>query len=607
MSTFLRILKYGRPYGKGLPFYIISTVLHSFFSVLNISMLIPLFQVLFEDKEVITPVEPTFSWSVTYLKALFYFRFEETIFLEGKLAALYFVTGLILTSFLLSNVFSIWSAYLIAKIRVRVISNFRKEAFDRTSKFDLSYFTATKKGDVVTRITTDIQQVEGTVVGVLKALIKEPLLIVGFFFVLFNISVELTLYTMAIIPLSGTAISYLTKRLRRRARLGQAALANITAILDEALTGIRIIKAFDARKYMLQSFNEEVDRYSRHNVRMSIKQSMAQPVSEFFGVLVMSVILLIGGSLVLTDASTLTGPSFVGFLVVFSQILNPAKSFSKAIGNIQKGLVSAERVFELIDAEPKIANKPNALTVNTDFSKFQFDQVSFGYEDQLVIEHIDFALEKGKVVALVGPSGGGKSTIADLLPRFYDPRMGKVTLDGEDLRNLNLNQLRRLMGIVAQESILFHDTIARNIAFGKPEAKEEEIWEAAEKANAAEFIRKLPNGLQEVIGERGLKLSGGQRQRISIARAILRNPPVLILDEATSALDSQSEALVQEAIFRVMEDRTTLVIAHRLSTIRKANLILVVAEGKIVEQGQHEELSKAGGLYQTLLQTQSFD
>ena len=607
MSTFLRILRYGRPYGKGLPLYIVSTVLHSFFSVINISMLIPLFQILFEEKEVGAPTEPVFSWSFAYLKDLFYFRFEETIFLEGKLAALYFVTGLIIASFLFSNVFSILSAYLIAKIRVRVISNFRKEAFDRTSKFDLSYFTSTKKGDVVTRITTDIQQVEGTVVGVLKALVKEPLLIIGFFFVLFNISVELTLYTMAIIPLSGGAISYLTKRLRRRARLGQAALANITAILDEALTGIRIIKAFDARKYILQSFNEEVDRYSRHNVRMSIKQSMAHPVSEFFGVLVLSAILLIGGSLVLTDSSSLTGASFVGFLVIFSQILNPAKSFSKAIGNIQKGLVSAERVFELIDAEPKISNKPDAKSIAAPFSKFQFEQVAFGYEDNLVIEDIDFTLEKGQVVALVGPSGGGKSTIADLLPRFYDPKAGKVSVDGIDLRDLDLNELRRLMGIVTQESILFHDTIARNIAFGKPDASEEEIWEAAEKANAADFIKKLPEGVNEMIGERGLKLSGGQRQRISIARAILRNPPVLILDEATSALDSQAETLVQEAIFRVMQDRTTLVIAHRLSTIRKADLILVVADGKIVERGKHEDLSSTGGLYQTLLQTQSFD
>ncbi len=584
-----------------------STVAHTLFSVLNISIMIPVLQILFEESTIVVSQKPDWEVSLQYLKELFYFHFGTVVQDQGKTSALYFVTTILVVSFLLSNVFGILLAVLTAKVRIRVISKLREEAFEKVSRFDLSYFTVQKKGDLVARITTDIQQVESTVVGALKALIKEPILIAGYFIVLFRLSPELTLYSLAIIPLSGGTISYLTKRLRRRARLTQAALSQITSTLDEAITGMRIIKAFDARRYVADKFNLEVLKYARHNFRMSLRQSFARPVSEFFGVMIMAVILLIGGTIVLSSDGNLTGSMFLGFLIVFSQILNPAKSFSTAISNIQRGLVSAERVFDLIDSEPRIYNRPGAKVITSITQGLRFEDVSFAYEDKAVLKRVSFEIKKGEIVALVGPSGGGKSTIADLIPRFYDPVSGSIELDGTDLRQLDLNALRTLMGIVTQESILFHDTIFKNIAFGKPEASLEEVVEAAKVANALEFIESLPSGFDTMIGERGTKLSGGQRQRLSIARAVLKNPPLLILDEATSALDSQSETLVQEAIFKLMANRTSLVIAHRLSTIKQADQILVVQEGSLVEQGNHDSLIKHGGLYQNLIEMQSFD
>lgn len=607
MRTFLRILSYGKPYSRTLPQYIVVTFLHTIFSVVNISILIPIFQVLFEEQTITVTQEPNFNFSIGYFQELFYFHFGNVILQEGRLAALYFVTGVVVASFLMSNLFGVLSDLITAMVRIKVISNLRTAAFEKVSRFDMSYFTAQRKGDLVSRITTDVQQIESTVVGALKALIKEPLLIIGYFVVLFRMSVELTLYTLAIIPLSGASISYITKRLRHKARMAQGALADMTSNLDETISGIRIVKAFAARTYVVRKFREEVDKYARHNFKMSVRHSFAHPISQFFGVLVLALILLIGGSMVLTADPTLSGSTFIGFLVIFSQVLNPAKSFSNAISNIQRGLVSAERIFELVDATPKIENKANARPVDGFSKGFSFENVSFSYDQKPVLTNISFEIPKGKIIALVGPSGAGKSTIADLLPRFYDVSEGSIHLDGINIKDLDLDGLRRLMGVVTQESILFHDTVFKNIAFGKPEATLEEVQAAAKVANAFEFIEELESGFETVIGERGTKLSGGQRQRISIARAVLKNPPILVLDEATSSLDSKSEKLVQDAIFRLMENRTTLVIAHRLSTIQKASEILVVEGGKIVQRGIHENLMLEDGLYRHLTEMQSFD
>ncbi|MDW3196352.1 MAG: ABC transporter ATP-binding protein [Cytophagales bacterium] len=606
MRTFLRVIQYGRPFDRRIPLYLLATLGNTIFSVVNISVLIPIIQLLFDEEASPVTTLPSFAFSIGYFQDLFYFYFNQLILESGKIQALYFVCAVLVASFFFSNFFGISAALLQAKVRIRLISNLRKDVFERVSRFDISYFTAYRKGDVISRVTVDMQQVESAVINLFKVFLKEPLMIIAYFVALLTISPKLTLYTLAIIPLSGVAISYLTKKLRKRARLSQDALGGLSSILDEVLSGIRIVKAFAARNYVVDRFNDTVDHYAKHTYKLTVRQSFARPVSEFLGVSFMSLIIIIGGTMVLNEADPLPASSFIGFLVVFSQIITPAKSISNAISGIQRGLVSAERVFELTDSTTKIHNKPDAIQVQHLAQGFSFKKVSFSYEDSMVLHQLNFEINKGKVVALVGPSGGGKSTIADLVPRFYDPIDGEILLDGMNLKDYNLDSLRGMMGIVSQESILFNDTIRNNIAFGKPDASLEKVIKVAQLANAHGFIEEMEAGYDTNIGERGEKLSGGQKQRISIARALLKNPPFLILDEATSALDSASERLVQDALFNLMKDRTTLVIAHRLSTIQSADTILVINEGRIAQMGSHEELVSQEGLYKKLIEMQSF-
>lgn len=606
MQTFLRVLQYGRPFDRRLPLYLLATFGNTVFSVVNISVMIPIIKLLFDESSPEVGSLPEFSFSIDYFQDLFYFHFNQLIQESGKMPALYFVCVVLICSFFFSNFFGISAALLQAKIRIRLISKLRKEVFEKVSRFDISYFTSYRKGDVISRVTVDVQQVESAIVNLFKVFVKEPLMIIAYFVALLTISPQLTLYALAIIPLTGGAISYLTKKLRKRARLSQDALGGLSSILDEVLSGIRIVKAFAARNYVVNRFNGTVDQYAKHTYKLTIRQSFARPVSEFLGVSFMSLILIIGGAMVLSTEDPLPASSFIGFLVVFSQIITPAKSISNAISGIQRGLVSAERVFELTDSSTKIKNKSDAIEVEYIKEGVVFKNVSFSYEEAMVLHDVDFQIEKGKVVALVGPSGGGKSTIADLVPRFYDPAEGEILLDDVNLKDYNIDALRSMMGIVSQESILFNDSIRNNIAFGKPEASMEEVTEAAKLANAHEFIEQMEAGYETIIGERGEKLSGGQKQRISIARALLKNPPFLILDEATSALDSESERLVQDALYHLMKDRTTLVIAHRLSTIQSAHTILVIDQGHIVQKGSHEELVSQDGLYKKLTEMQSF-
>ncbi|GMQ26886.1 ABC transporter ATP-binding protein [Algoriphagus sp. oki45] len=609
MNTYFRILSYARPFGRFVPIYIFYAFLAIVFGLLNFTLLKPLFDVIFEQ------VEPAslekyrslgpFSLSVDYFTSLFYHRFLLVQDAYGKFGTLVFVCIIIVISVFLSNLFTYLSGVVLAKVRATVIRGMRMDIFQKVNRLHLGYFSNERKGDLMSKMTNDVQEVENTIVQSLRVVFREPATIILYFAVLFFMSVKLTLFTILIIPISGAIIGGITKRLKKRAIQSQQSLGRIVNILDETLGGMRVIKAFNAERFTEDKFDGENDYYSRVNVSMARKNELASPISQFLGVSVVAGILVYGGSLVLSGESSLSASDFITYIIIFTQVLNPAKEISRAVSSIQRGIASAERIFEVVDT-PELINSPaNPKKLKTFEKEIEFHEVSFAYQDQLVLEKISFRLEKGKTIALVGPSGGGKSTLADLVPRFYDPTSGQITLDGTDIREYSTSELRNLMGIVTQESILFNDTVYNNIAFGIEEATEEQVIAAAQIANAHSFISQLENGYQTNIGDRGSKLSGGQRQRLSIARAVLKNPPILILDEATSALDSESEQLVQEALTKLMTNRTTLVIAHRLSTIQHADEILVIEKGKIVQQGTHIELMQREGLYQKLSSIQS--
>jgi subfamily B ATP-binding cassette protein MsbA len=609
MNTYLRILSYARPYGKFVPTYVIYALLSIIFGLLNFTLLKPLFDVIFEQVDPAKLLEfsdkPTFEFSIGYFSHLFNYYFLHVAETYGKMGTLLYVCVIIVISVFLANLFTYLSGVVLAKVKAIVIKKMRMDIFERVSGLQIAYFSDERKGDLLSKMTNDVQEVENTIVQSLRVVFREPATIIIYFAVLFLMSVKLTLFTILIIPISGAIIGGITRRLRKTAIQSQESLGRIVNILDETLSGMRVIKAFNAEWFMKNRFDRETDFYADVNVNMARKNELASPISQFLGVSVVAGILVYGGGLVLSGDSDLGASDFITYIIIFTQVLNPAKEISRAMSNIQRGIASAERVFTVIDTPSKI-NSPKEPVRLTGFkNSIEFQNVNFAYEETNVLSTINFTLSKGKTIALVGPSGGGKSTLADLLPRFYDPSGGQILLDGVDIRNLSLGDLRSLMGIVTQESILFNDTVFNNIAFGINDASLDTVIEAAKIANAHEFISKLENGYETSIGERGSKLSGGQKQRLSIARAVLKNPPILILDEATSALDSESELLVQEALTKLMANRTTLVIAHRLSTIQHADEILVIEQGQIVQRGTHPELSRITGLYQKLSSIQS--
>jgi subfamily B ATP-binding cassette protein MsbA len=609
MKTYLRILAYAKPYGRFFPVYIVYTLLAIIFGLLNFTLLKPLFDVIFEQAGPLTMDKyldkPDFSLSIGYMLDLFNYYFVQIATEFGKFGTLVYVCIIIVISVFLANLFTYLSGLVLAKVRAEVIKKMRLNIFDQVSQMHIGYFSNERKGDLISKMTNDIQEVENSIVQSLRVVFREPVTIILYFSVLFFMSPKLTLFTILIIPISGAIIGGITKRLKKTAIQSQESLGRIVNILDETIGGMRVIKAFGARKFVVDKFDKETDFYSDVNISMARKNELASPISQFLGVSVVAGILVYGGNLVLNNNSDLSASDFITYIIIFTQVLNPAKEISRAASSIQRGLASADRIFKIIDTESEIQNKPNPILTKEFKNAIEFNQVSFRYEKDDVLKHIDFRLEKGKTIALVGTSGGGKSTISDLLPRFYDPTEGKVTLDGIDLREIEISHLRQMMGIVTQESILFNDTVFDNIAFGLEGVSEEKVIAAAKIANAHEFILQMENGYQTFIGERGSKLSGGQRQRLSIARAVLKNPPILILDEATSALDSESEKLVQEALTKLMANRTTLVIAHRLSTIQHADEILVIHQGEIVQRGHHRELMLEEGLYKKLSTMQS--
>lgn len=586
--------------------FLVTSLLASLFGVLNFTLIIPLLKVLFDQ---VSPAEvtallskpaPTLSFD-TSITDVFQYYFARFFQQSGKVGALQFVCGIIVASVLLSNLFKYLSVRQLEGFKSRMVARLRESVFDRAVRLHLGYFSNERKGNLIARIMTDVQEVEGSIANTLSAASKEFFLLIAYVGGLFAISTKLTLFALLVIPVSGLFISTLVRRMKRDAQDGQQRLASILSILDETFGGMRVVKGFNAEGFVLDKFRTENNGYRDAVRSLANRRELASPFSETMGVTVVAGILLYGGSLVLSGQSELSASAFIGYLALFSQVTRPAKEISNAFSGAQRGIASGERVLELIDAPQAVADRPTAQAINSFERAIEVQQVSFAYENDIrVLTDVNFTLEKGKTIALVGSSGGGKSTIADLIPRFYDPTEGAIRIDGRDLRDVTTASLRGLMGIVTQESILFNDTIFNNIAFGS-DATPEAVEQAARIANAHDFIMQQPNGYQTTIGDRGSRLSGGQRQRISIARAVLKNPPILILDEATSALDTESEKLVQEALTRLMANRTTLVIAHRLSTIQHADEILVVHQGRIVERGNHAHLlSLDAGFYRRL-------
>ena len=608
MKTFRRILAFAKPYHKHFPQYFLFATLAIIFSLTNLALLEPLFSIIFENtKEGLDPVAAVGD-QMGFLDRLKSVLYEKLIYLRdtyGKSSSLIYVSVIIAISALLSNLFTYLSNVTMGVVRANVVQRIRTKVFKNTTNLHLNFFSGERKGDIMSRMTNDIQEIEVTLVSSIKVLFREPATIIIYVAFLLATSLQLTLFVLVFFPVMGFLISWIVKKLKKKAVLSQESLGRIVNLMDEVFSGMRIIKGFNAKDYVDDLFEKETLTYRKINISMARKNELASPVSQFLGIVVVASLLVYGGTLVLNEQGGLQAGELLAYIAVFSQIINPAKSISQSLSNIQRGIVSADRIFKLIDEQPKIENKPNATVLKGFNDKIEFRNVSFAYDKETVLKNINFTVEKGKTVALVGSSGGGKSTMADLIPRYFDPTDGEILIDGHPLTSVTAESLRALMGIVTQESILFNDTVFKNIAFAMPNAELEDVIQAAKIANAYDFIMDLEHGFETNIGERGGKLSGGQRQRLSIARAVMKNPPVLILDEATSALDSESEKLVQEALANLMRNRTSIVIAHRLSTIQHADEILVMQKGEIVERGNHQTLLQQNGVYNKLINMQS--
>ncbi|MDX2197121.1 MAG: ABC transporter ATP-binding protein [Cytophagales bacterium] len=604
MKAYIRLLLLTKPQWVRVYKYGLYATLNIIFGLINFTLLIPLLNILFGTLGNIKSAPanvPNFSFNLDYFKDLFNYYFQYVVSEYGKYEALVFVCIIVVLSVMFTNIFRYLASVEIEYYKQSIVKNIRNILYDKVLQLDTRFFNNERKGDLLTKFTNNINEIEGGVIATLAVFLKEPVSLITFFIVLVSISFKLTLFTLIVIPISGIIISSFTKKLKKYAREGSFSFGNILSILDETIVGNRIIKTFHSEGYMKQKFEKENDKFTHQMLKLNLKSELAGPISEFSGVLVVSFILLYGGYLVLHNQSELSASEFVTYIIIFSQVLRPAKAISSAVTGLQKGLAAAERLLELADEPIHIKNTQNPILIQTFERDIIFENVSFAYHTDKVLQNINFVLPKGKMIALAGPSGSGKSTISDLIPRLYDIQEGNIWIDGIDLQKVDIYALRQLIGVVSQDPILFHDNIYNNILFGNPSATSEDVMQAARIANAHDFITQTENGYQTIIGERGVKLSGGQRQRISIARAVLKNPPILILDEATSALDTESEKLVQDALDKLMKNRTSLVIAHRLSTIQKADNIIILKDGKIEESGTHDELiNLENGLYKRL-------
>lgn len=595
-----------RPYAGRRWQYLLFNILAAVFSVFSIGFLIPFLEVIFGSDGIIKPEPVDFSWNAEQVMLYLDFQLKDFIYQRGALNSLYFFSISIVAMFLLKNLFNYLSFFNMAFVRSGVVRDLRRSVYRKIVMLPVSFYSEERKGDIISKANNDVKEVEWGVVGSVEMLLKHPFYIISYLVSLFLLSWQMTLFAMLILPVSGYIISRLGKRLKSTAKLSQQKLGEVLNVIEETLSGLKVIKAFNAERRVNEGFDNKNDDHFRLMVKLHRKELAASPLSEFLASVVVAAILLFGGQLVLSEGVALDGKYFVGYIILFSQLITPAKALTEAFFRVQKASASLSRLGEVLDADVKIFEPDVPKHLESFEREIRYSDVSFAYGDEPVLKSINFSIAKGKTVALVGSSGGGKSTIADLLPRFHDVGSGSISLDEFDIREIPICELRELMGIVSQEPVLFNDSIRDNIRLGKPDASEEEVIKACEIANAWDFIQALDKGLETNIGDRGSKLSGGQRQRIAIARAVLNNPSILILDEATSALDTESETLVQKALEKLMQGRTVLVIAHRLSTIQHANEILVIDKGEIAERGNHEELVAKDGIYRKLYELQSF-
>lgn len=605
MNTYFRILRFGRPYGRYAVPYFICIILHTVFNTMTFAMLIPIIQTMFDANSMMQAVTtmPHFELSTEYAKAVMNYGLYKVAGAGYTIKDMLFMLAILTVVIVfLSNLFRYFAQRTLENLRIHTLQQIRDTMFDRVVRLQVGYFSNERKGDIISKITADVQVVQFCITSTFQIFFKEPFLLIGYFVLLIGISFHLTLFTLAVLPVIALCIGYIVKKLRRSATEGQEAFGDMVSLLDESLGAIKTVKGYNATNYIERKFRKLDGRYSDIMRSIARRQQLASPVSEFLGITSLSFILVYGGNMILNG--DLTAAAFIAYLGAFSQVTRPARAIADAFGNINQGIAAGERILKMMDTAPVITDKPDAKTLTEFREGIEFRGVSFSYEDRQVLNDISFTIPKGQTVALVGPSGGGKSTISDLIPRFYDPDAGAVLMDGMDLRDYKVESVREHMGIVAQETVLFNDTIAENIRMGNTEATDEQVEEAARVANAYDFIMATEHGFQTNIGDRGMKLSGGQRQRLSIARAVLRNPDILILDEATSALDTESERLVQESLSSLLNGRTSLVIAHRLSTIQHADKIIVIESGRIAEQGTHAELMALEGIYRKLIEMQ---
>ena len=604
----IKLLPFTKPYKSHIIWNVIFNILYAFFSTISMLTLLPMLEVLFGKTKIIQQ-EPIYSGIGNIMhfgKDYLYFQISELTKDNGPQFALLLVVSLVISTFLLKNIFNYLASYHIMHLKNGVLRDLRKKMFAKIIELPISYYSEKRKGDVMARMLGDVNEVQNSFFSILELIVKEPLTIVFALITMFAISIKLTLFVLVFIPVSGLIISKIGKNLKSKSLQAQNESGFLISIVEESLGGLKVVKSYNAENNFKNRFNGSVTRLLKLSNSIGNKNNLASPLSEFMGITTIAVLLWFGGNLVLVE-QTLDGSAFIVYLTLAYNILTPAKSISKASYAVKNGLAAAQRVFEVLEVENEITSKDEAIKKETFDDKITIKNVVFKYEEEVILKDFSLEVKKGQTVALVGQSGSGKSTIANLLTRFYDVNQGSISIDDHNIKDLDLQSLRGLMGLVTQDSILFNDTIKANIALGKLEATDDEIIEALKIANAYEFVKELPEGIYTNIGDSGNKLSGGQKQRLSIARAVLKNPPIMILDEATSALDTESEKFVQVALENMMQNRTSIVIAHRLSTIQKADLIVVMQKGVIVEQGKHEELIALNGTYNKLVTMQSFE